>query len=170
MGLILELARAKQKITELETKISELESNQEFYEKYQPTSTRQVSFDELYLILYRHFPNVQLLLGENYRFLCNHDDIAVFLAQDQTNKFEYISDRKEISSMDCNVFANRLLGQFSVPGWCDLCFGKVWLRVPSHALNAVLTEDEKFFYIEPQTDELLDYSFYESSSVRFVEM
>ena len=154
-----------------QTLIDELKDGRlEFYETYQPTSTQQIEFADLYKLLRLYFPKADLYLGERYRFLCHYDDIAVFLAQDQTNKFEYIADKKEIPSYDCNVFANRLLGQFSVPGWADLCFGKVWLTIPSHALNCMINQDKDFYYVEPQSDELLEYNHYEPNNVRFVEM
>jgi len=165
MCLITEHARALKRLAELEASIGK-----EFWELFQPASVQQISFQDLYTTLRTLFPNASINLGENYRFLCSYDDIAVFLAQDQTNKMDYIGDANGISSYDCNVFANRLLGQFSVPGWADLTFGKVWLSQPAHALNCMLAQDDKFFYIEPQTDELLDYASYEAGSVRFIEM
>jgi len=173
MGVIVELAHARKRIKELEATVVELEAgSKEFYELYQPTSTKQVTYKELLALLRSFFPHVagSINLGESYRYLCAYDDISVFLAQDQTNKMQYVSDQKEISSYDCNVFANRLLGQFSVPGWADLTFGKVWLTVPSHALNCMVAEDGKFWYVEPQTDELLDLNKYPVESVRFIEM
>uniref|UniRef100_A0A6M3INK4 Agglutinin C-terminal domain-containing protein n=1 Tax=viral metagenome TaxID=1070528 RepID=A0A6M3INK4_9ZZZZ len=169
MGVIVELAHAKKRIKELEAQIAEPQPL-EFYETQQPVSTQQITFNELYHLLRSFFPNAGINLGENYRFLCHYDDIAVFLAQDQTNKMDYVSDSREISSYDCNVFANRLLGQFSVPGWADLTFGKVWLSVPAHALNIAITEDKNLWYVEPQTDELKEFTTYEPANIRFVEM
>ena len=142
----------------------------EFYEEHQPTSTAQIELDDLRQLLKKWFPKAIVMLGENYRFLCNHDDIAVFLAQDQTNKFEYIADEEQISSYDCNVFASRLMGQFSVPGWADLTFGKVWLLQPNHALNCLIDIDKEFWYVEPQSDHLLNWGSYNPGFVRFIEM
>jgi len=163
MCLINEHAHALKRLKELESQI-------DFWTQYQPTSNVQITFGELYALLRKLFPKAPVNLGENYRFLCAYDDIALFLAQDQTNKFEYISDQKGISSYDCNIFANRLLGQFSIPGWCDLTFGKVWLSLPSHALNCMVAEDRQFFYVEPQTDKLLPINKYNRDNVRFIEM
>lgn len=178
MGVIVELAHARKRIAELEgskaaleAKVKELETaTLEFYETQQPTSNRQVSFTELYQLLKYYFPQAVINLGEKHRFLCSYDDIAVFLAQDQTNKIGYVVDEAGISSYDCNVFANRLLGQFSVPGWADLTFGKVWLTTPAHALNCMVAEDKECWYIEPQTDELLERTKYSADAVRFIEM
>jgi len=142
----------------------------EFYEQYQPISTQQIELEELRQLLTAQFPNAIIMLGEKYRFLCAHDDIAVFLAQDQTNKFKYIADKEQISSYDCNVFASRLMGQFCVPGWADLAFGKVWLLQPAHALNLMVTEAKEILYVEPQSDTLLDFTTYNPGFVRFIEM
>jgi len=143
----------------------------EFYERFQPVSKREVDGKTLREIIRKQFGyDVTYFQGEEHRFLCHPDDIAVFLAQDQTNKFPYISDTKGISSYDCNVFANRLLGQFSVPGWSDLTFGKAWLYVPSHAINCMIDEDEEFWWVEPINDTLLPVDYYDARSVRFVEI
>lgn len=171
MCLISEHAHLKKRAIEMEARIKELETNQlEFYETQQPVSALQISFSELHQLLKYFFPKAIINLGDNYRFLCNYDDIAVFLAQDQTNKMEYIRDTTGISSYDCNIFANRLFGQFSVPKWADLTFGKVWLTTPAHALNCMVAEDKEFWYIEPQTDELLERAKYSADGVRFIEM
>lgn len=142
----------------------------EWYELHKPISSEQITFTELFQILRAKFPSAIINLGENYRFLCHYDDVAFFLAQDQTNKINYVRDESGISSHDCNVFANRLLGDFSVPGWADLCFGKVWLSVPSHALNCILGEDKQFWFVEPQTDELLEVNTFRPEAIRFIEM
>lgn len=142
----------------------------EWYEEHQPTSTEQIELAELNQLLKAKFPNALIMLGEKYRFLCEHDDIAVFLAQDQTNKFKYIADREWISSYDCNVFASRLMGQFSVPRWADLAFGKIWLLEPAHALNCLVDVDGFFWYVEPQTDALMEWDNYNPAFVRFIEM
>jgi len=133
-----------------------------------PKMEQQITNIDLRNRLKELFPDALLLLGENYRWLAHNEDIALFLAQDQTNKMEYVSDKKGISSYDCNVFANRLMGQFSIPKWCDVTFGKAWLRIPSHAVNCMLNQELEFFWVEPQTDELLNKNKY--SDVIFIEM
>uniref|UniRef100_A0A6M3KWV3 Agglutinin C-terminal domain-containing protein n=1 Tax=viral metagenome TaxID=1070528 RepID=A0A6M3KWV3_9ZZZZ len=162
MCIITEHAKALRRLKELEAG--------EFYETQQPVSTKQIESSDLYKLLREYLPKAEINLSENYRRLCNSNDIAVFLAQDQTNKIDYVSDRPDISSYDCNVFANRLMGQFSVPGWSDLCFGKVWLSSPAHALCCLIDEDQNFWWVEPQTDELLEWITYQPNSVRFIEM
>jgi len=126
-------------------------------EKIVPTSTRRISSAALYGLLEGKFPSVPLYLSDNTYLLCTYDDIALFLAQDQTNKMEYKD------GYDCDDFAYRLMGQFSVPGWSDLCFGIVWTR--THALNCMVTKDFDFYYIEPQTDELYEVS---DETLRFI--
>ena len=171
MCIVTEHVKLLKENEELKTKIAGLEAgNLEWYELNQPASTKQIISTDLYKFLWRHFGDTPFFIGDRYRYLCNYDDIAVFLAQDQTNKMEYVSDTEGISSYDCNVFANRLMGQFSVPGWCDLTFGKIWLKVPAHALNLIITETEEIFYVEPQNDELMSVDKYDSKEVRFIEM
>jgi hypothetical protein len=113
------------------------------------------------------FPDAEFFVGDSWMWAARYDDIAVFLAQDMTNKAEYVTDEEGIPSHDCNVFANRLKGQFSIPYWCDLLLGKAWLWEPRHALNCVITEDFRFFWVEPQTDELLPVETYQK--VQFIE-
>lgn len=54
----------------------------------------------------------------------------------------------------CDDFSYRLMGQFSIRGWSDLCFGIVWTYY--HALNCVVAENGEVYFIEPQSDELLE--------------
>jgi len=167
--LILEHKHSLEKIKEQDALIAELQAG-EYYKTHQPVSDKQITSSELYALLRSLFPGIAVNLGDSYRFLCHYDDITEFLVQDVTNKMPYISDRQNISSFDCNVFANRLLGQFSVPGWSDLCFGKAWLTIPAHALNIMIADDRKFWWIEPQTDELLEYNYYKPENVRWIEL
>jgi len=74
MGVIVELARAKQRIKELEAEVAKLEAGGlEFYETHKPVSTQQISFSDLYGLLQAYFPKAVINLGENYRFLCHYD-------------------------------------------------------------------------------------------------
>ncbi len=112
-----------------------------------PTGKKVATYTELYDFLVKKFPNVPLYLSDTDYKLAHYDDVAQFLAEDTTNRFGYSKD------YDCDDFAYRLLGQFSVPGWAELTFGMVW--TDTHALNVVITEDWQFFFVEPQNDELL---------------
>ena len=53
---------------------------------------------------------------------------------------------------DCDDFSYRLMGQFSIRGWSQLCLGIVWTH--THALNCFVDENKKLWFIEPQTDKI----------------
>ena len=123
-------------------------------ETIKPTGTTEIDMTEVYRILEAKFPKLEhlgrkfYLSDKKHYLLSAGDDIALFLAQDQTNKIDYVGD-----IYDCDDFAYRLMGQFSIPDWSSLCFGIVWTT--AHALNCVIDEDKKLWFIEPQTDELM---------------
>jgi len=121
----------------------------EWWETNQPTSQTEITGTELWKLLNTKFPGVTIYISDATYLLAKYDDIAIFLAQDQTNKFEYKSQ-----SFDCDNFSYRLMGQFSVPKWSTLTFGIIWTK--KHALNCIVDENKNFWYVEPQTDELLD--------------
>jgi len=115
---------------------------------FAPSSTEKIDRTELEKILRPVFSAGSIYLSDidNY-YLCNYDDIALFLAQDQTNKAEYVAQKH-----DCDDFAYRLMGQFSIPGWSALAFGLFWTT--SHAMNCFVNEDREVLFIEPQSDEI----------------
>ena len=110
-----------------------------------PTSTERIPVDELNTLIKGRFIDCQLYLSDLNYLLCSYDDIALFLAQDETNKMTYISEKR-----DCDDFAYRLMGQFSIPEWSDLCLGIIWTT--NHAFNVFITEDKEILFIEPQSD------------------
>ena len=144
----------------------------EWWESNQPETTEEITHTELWNFLHEKFPEAEIFMGENYRTLMSYNDLATFLAQDQTNKMEYIADKQGISSYDCNVFANRLMGQFSVPGWADKTFGKVWTSQPqAHALTCAIDVDWNFLWVEPQNDGIKESLHVTIEPiVRFIEM
>lgn len=123
-------------------------------ETIKPTSTTEIDLTELWRTLRDKFPKLanpdtEFYLSDAGNYLLpTSNDIALFLAQDQTNKYPYI-----VEKFDCDDFAYRLMGQFSIPEWSALCFGIVWTT--THALNCVIDEDKNFWFVEPQTDELM---------------
>ncbi len=121
-------------------------------ETIKPTSTTEIDLTKLWRLLRSKFPkptDTEFYVSDARNYLLpTSDDIALFLAQDQTNKMEYVKQK-----FDCDDFAYRLMGQFSIPEWSALCFGIVWTT--AHALNCVIDEDKNFWYVEPQTDELM---------------
>lgn len=117
-------------------------------EKIQPTSTVRISYEDLFSLIKRKYPDSFLYLSDKEYLLCDYDDIALFLAQDESNKETYVENE-----YDCDDFSYRLMGQFSIPGWSSLCFGIVWTM--THSMNCFIDVTGKFWFIEPQTDELM---------------
>ena len=117
-----------------------------------PRSAKEITATELKALLRDRFPRAEITLsnvklGDPKFKLCHYDDIAVFLAQDDTNKMGYVAQET-----DCDDFAFRLKGQFSVPNWSGLCLGIIWTE--RHALNFCVDEEKRIWFIEPQLDEL----------------
>ena len=116
-------------------------------ETIEPRSTARINLAELQPLLQKAAPGAEIIMADNWKYLCHDDDIALFLAQDETNKMGYVVDKR-----DCDDFSYRLMGQFSIPKWSDLAFGICWTDV--HALNVFIDEVRRLWFIEPQTDEI----------------
>ena len=130
----------------------------------EPTSEMVISLQGLNDILRKRFPDTQaqLYLSDSLYLLCNDNDIGVFLKQDQTNKTGYVPEE-----YDCDDFAYHLMGQFSIPKWSYLAVGMVW--TDKHALNCFVDSNEKFWFIEPQTDEILaELKDWMGTQIRFI--
>jgi len=119
----------------------------EWWEDNLPTSTEEIEGGLVYALLQERFPDAELFISDRRYNLANYNDIALFIAQDETNKMGYVPDKR-----DCDDFSYRLMGQFSVPGWSALTFGIIW--TPTHAFNIMITEDLEIWFVEPQTDVL----------------
>lgn len=143
MGFSMELVRARRRIMELEAKIAELERPLPL-----PSSTKEVSLSTILQIFRAKFTTGALYLSDSKSYkLCNLNDINIFLKADQTDKLIYKEE-----TFDCDDFANRLFGQFSVPEWADLTIGKMW--TDKHACLILIDEGEVLWILEPQTDKL----------------
>ena len=137
------------------------EEGKEIVESFFPTSKKEIAYEEKMSFLIGKFPNVPIF-GTYKHLLASYDDIAVFMAQDQTNEFPY-----NFPDFICSDFSFRLMGQFSIPGWSEVTFGVVWTDV--HALNCILTEDMEFYFVEPQADKLQEeLESWQGSSIRFI--
>jgi hypothetical protein len=88
-----------------------------------------------------------IYISDNEYWLCSKEDIAQFLMQDWTNKKDYVKEE-----YDCDDFSYRLTGQFSVKDWSGIALGIVWTDL--HALNCLIDNTGKFYFIEPQSDKL----------------
>ena len=126
-----------------------------------PSGNKEISLQAKQAFLNARFPDVQLFLTYQH-ILPTYDDIAYFLAQDQTNKYPYT-----FPNYICSSYALRLAGQFSIPKWSELTFGLVWTE--KHALNCVITDDLQFFFVEPQSDELqTELKDWQGTTIRFI--
>jgi len=114
-----------------------------------PQSTEIIELADLHTLLMAAAPGATIHMADKWKYLCNYDDVALFLAQDQTNKAEYVAEEH-----DCDDFSFRLKGQFSIPGWSGLALGICW--TDNHALNCFVDEAEKLMFIEPQNDTITD--------------
>ncbi len=113
-----------------------------------PIIRKQVDSNYIYGILKDVSPNAtHIYLSDSQYWLCSGKDIESFLAQDETNKMGYIAEER-----DCDDFSYRLMGQLSVPGWSGIAFGIVWTNL--HALNCLVDSNGKFWFVEPQTNQL----------------
>lgn len=91
----------------------------------------------------------KIYLSDRYFYLCPKQDIIDFLAQDITDKRQYLTE-----IFDCDDFAFRLMGQFHTMPYSALAIGIAWSRV--HAYNTVVIDNEQnVWIIEPQTDALI---------------
>lgn len=114
--------------------------------KQKPKEKVPIGWEKLESILKRDLPEAVIwCLDEKYR-LEWMQKIKQFLREDETDKMKYEADY-----LDCDNFARRLWGAFSVPGWSDIPF--CWANSEVHAYNAVVTADDKKTYlVEPQSD------------------
>lgn len=112
-----------------------------------PISSKRIDYTGLHALLRTNVPVGEIFLSDKSYLLCDKADIKAFLARDKTNKHEYVTQR-----FDCDDFAYRLMGQFSIPGWSDLAFGIMW--TDKHAMNCMVTIEGLFYLIEPQNDTL----------------
>lgn len=117
-------------------------------EVLKPEKRKQVSGNYILDVLNKVKPSAtHIYISDSTYWLCSDKDIENFLRMDETNKTPYIGEE-----FDCDDFSYRLMGQLSVPNWSGIAFGIVWTDL--HALNCLIDESGKFWYIEPQTDRL----------------
>jgi len=116
-----------------------------------PNNWVMVDYTAIAEALIQAFPMAQkIYLVDRYYYLCPKQDIEALLAEDPTDQETYVSEFH-----DCDDFSFRLMGQFHKKPYSALAFGIAWSQ--THAYNAcIVTEDQKVWIIEPQTDQLLD--------------
>lgn len=118
-------------------------------EKIEPKSFQEIRCGQLVDELSALHPRAQLFMSDKVYLKCCLEDIKAFLAQDKTNKQKY-----KVEAYDCDDFAYRLMGQFSIPKWSDLAFGICWTDL--HAMNCFIDSEGRFKFVEPQKDTIQD--------------
>ena len=127
-----------------------------------PILRRSIDVYELSNVLAEKFPDTEIYLSDRTKYLCDIEDIKTFLAQDETNRTKYVAE-----AFDCDDFAYRLKGQFSVHGWAELATGIVWTNC--HALNIVVDANLDVWIIEPQSDKIQsNLEEWQGDSIRFI--
>jgi len=112
-----------------------------------PESTKLIKYFPMKQMIREKFPEAEIYLSDITYLLCGKKDVKRFLEADETDRRTYVK-----SHYDCDDFAYRLMGQFSVSGWSHLAFGIVWTT--NHAMNCFVDENMTFWFIEPQNDKL----------------
>ncbi len=169
-------AKLKQKISELNEKlvsrdalIDELTKANVEPETVKPLDTEEIDAKELTALLLPILgAGGRIILSDSRHYrLCDYDEVALFLAVDQTNQYPYVKD-----VYDCDDFTDRLIGQFSIPGWASKCIGCVWTT--THAMAVIITTDREMLFLEPQTDVLCTFEELSPQKIgdgfRFVKM
>jgi len=136
----------------------------------QPTSSIKVDNNYVYTIISTKFTNkyafdkAHVYLSDSAYYLCSKADIETFLAQDATNKQNFVAE-----TFDCDDFSYRLMGQLSIPSWSAIAFGIVWTN--THALNCFIDDTGKFYFVEPQSGKLQeDLESWQGNEVLFILM
>ena len=101
-----------------------------------PEPTGVISLHEASSILLDKFEDVEIYLPDEDIKVYNKEEIKNFLKLDETDKIPYLAEIK-----DCDDSAAIMFGKFA---------GLVWTSL--HALNFFISDDNKLFFIEPQTD------------------
>jgi len=103
-----------------------------------PTSTASITGNNLLAILRAALPDGEIFISDNDKyFLCSYDDIALFLAQSQLDKTQYVAEL-----YDCEVPEDVAygLGLFYADGSCGTREGKLggaWWRVVGRKLDCL---------------------------------
>lgn len=91
-----------------------------------------------------------LAFGDDRYSTVSKEEMGIFLDKDKLNlKNHYVTEK-----YDCDDFSFRLKGNITTQHNSDIAFFIVWSS--RHAFNAFIDHDKKVWYIEPQTDQILD--------------
>lgn len=118
-------------------------------------STTEISGDEVRALLLQ-FTKENLWISDETFTLVNTEDMKTFLAMNPVNSRVYFSDKH-----DCDDYSYELMGDVS-DAHPELAFGMVWgNRVDgvAHAWNFYIDENKQVKFVEPQTDQIFDFSY-----------
>jgi len=156
MGIILELARAKRRIKELEEQNSKLLA--QLTPPARPATEGQISVSKVRELFLEVFPDSaqHIYVSDAYYRITTIRNLRKFIEWDNTNTFSYISERH-----DCDDFSFSLMGAFAkYPDWSSYPVAIVWADygIGPHAFTAVVAWESydvripRVYYIEPQND------------------
>ena len=130
----------------------------------QLTFSGEMDIYELSSILIDKFPDTPIYLPDSLYKLCSIQDVKRFLEWDNTDKQKYLAEMH-----DCDDFAYRLKGQISIYPWSAIPFGIVWTNI--HALNIVVLSDKEIYFVEPQSDKILEtLEPWQGTEIRFIAL
>jgi len=133
---VAELKAARKEIERLKSELAPL---------VPPAHRGTISGDYLRQLLTEKFDFASVYISDKTKYLCDIEDVNIFLEQDKTNRERYVAN-----DYDCDDFTYRLMGQFSVPGWAKFAKGILWTN--THALLCFVDTNCDVWTIEPQTD------------------
>jgi len=105
-------------------------------------------------------PTCTILYSDSIYSTTSIDELKRFLRDDKTNEYRYISEY-----YDCDDYSFRLMGQIHCVEWGALPFGIMWVVImigtdrkkwKQHAVNCFIDKDNKFWLVEPQTDQITE--------------
>ena len=120
---------------------------------YQSAYLRQVINNELSGRLAKSF---SLYLADDQYYLPSYEDASEIIKNSALDRKKWT-----VNKFDCDDFALVLKAHFAEAAYKDgkrrpaHCFGIAWGMFPkAHALNWMVTDDGRFLFVEPQTDEI----------------
>lgn len=125
-----------------------------FKKKYgisKPNNTKDIGWKMLHDILIKEFNCDNIVITDKKYKTAPFVEYERFLRYDKTDKLVYVSEW-----FDCDDFAVRLYGNFTVPYWSRLAFGEIFVKTETinHALNFFIDNDHDIWLVEPQNDEI----------------
>lgn len=123
---------------------------------YCPAPKGKINFSSLFNILNKGIEGGQIHITDTKYNLCSRNDMKRFLSDNKINLRKYVK-----RTHDCENFSFSLMGRtsFMMPSFA---IGIIFVETKrgNHALNFFIDHNKKFWYIEPQTDEIFQSNEY----------